>query len=59
MISIVVLNIDFFEVRLVNGSNQYEGRLEVWHDGSWGTVCDDDFTALSARVVCDMLNYHE
>ncbi|XP_060566618.1 deleted in malignant brain tumors 1 protein-like [Ruditapes philippinarum] len=44
-------------VRLVNGSNQHEGRLEVWHDNSWGTVCDDDFTALSATVVCNMLNY--
>ncbi|XP_060587607.1 deleted in malignant brain tumors 1 protein-like isoform X3 [Ruditapes philippinarum] len=45
------------KVRLVNGSSQYEGRLEVWHDGSWGTVCDHEFTALSARVVCKMLNY--
>ncbi|XP_060563145.1 deleted in malignant brain tumors 1 protein-like [Ruditapes philippinarum] len=47
------------QVRLVNGSSQYDGRLEVWHDGSWGTVCDDGFTALSARVVCDMLNYQD
>ncbi|XP_060558824.1 deleted in malignant brain tumors 1 protein-like [Ruditapes philippinarum] len=44
-------------VRLVNGSNQYEGRLEVWHDGAWGTVCDDGFDVLSATVVCRMLNY--
>ncbi|XP_060582023.1 deleted in malignant brain tumors 1 protein-like, partial [Ruditapes philippinarum] len=45
------------EVRLVNGLNQYEGRLEVWHNRSWGTVCDDEFDALSATVVCKMLNY--
>ncbi|XP_060558822.1 neurotrypsin-like, partial [Ruditapes philippinarum] len=44
-------------VRLVNGSNQYEGRLEVWHDRSWGTVCDDEFDVLSTTVVCRMLNY--
>ncbi|XP_060558825.1 uncharacterized protein LOC132719098 [Ruditapes philippinarum] len=44
-------------VRLVDGSNKYEGRLEVWHDNTWGTVCDDRFTELSAKVVCKMLNY--
>ncbi|XP_060592415.1 neurotrypsin-like [Ruditapes philippinarum] len=44
-------------IRLVNGSNQYEGRLEVWHDGTWGTVCENNFGVASATVVCKMLNY--
>jgi hypothetical protein len=52
------LNIDaVLNVRLVGGKNEHEGRLEVWHDGSWGTVCDDEITALAAKVVCRMLNY--
>ena len=31
------------------------GRLEVHVDGRWGTVCDDGFTAVDARVVCQQL----
>ncbi|XP_052790080.1 neurotrypsin-like [Mya arenaria] len=44
-------------IRLVGGSNQYNGRVEILHDGAWGTVCDDEFTDTNALVVCKMLNY--
>jgi len=44
-------------VRLVNSSSSYKGRLEVYHNGTWGTVCDDNFEEVDARVACNSLGY--
>ena len=42
-------------VRLVGGGGPSEGRLEVFHEGAWSTVCDDDFGYSEANVVCVQL----
>ena len=45
------------EIRLVQGTIAREGRVEVFIRGRWGTVCDDDATETTARVICRQLGY--
>ena len=43
-------------VRLVGGTSQYEGRLEVCVNKAWGTVCDDSWGSAEAKIVCKQLD---
>ncbi len=42
-------------IRLVGGADFHEGRVEVFYNGVWGTVCSNDWTLENAHVVCRQL----
>jgi len=41
-----------FLIARLAGTESREGRLEVLHNGVWGTICNRNFTDTSAKVAC-------
>ena len=52
-----VNSIPFGLLRLVDGNRYNTGRLEIFHDGIWGTVCDDGWSQVNSIVACRELGF--
>ena len=44
-------------MRLADGEIPFEGRVELFRHGHWGTICDSYFGDEEADVVCRQLGY--
>lgn len=54
----VSCDLDFKDViRIVDGRNPRQGRVEIFHNGQWGTICDDGWDNNDAIVACRMAGY--
>ncbi|XP_019621994.1 PREDICTED: MAM and LDL-receptor class A domain-containing protein 1-like [Branchiostoma belcheri] len=46
-------------VRLVDGESFGEGRIEVYFNHEWGSICNSGWTKDNSDVICDQLGYGE
>ena len=47
------------KVRLQSGTTSNQGRVELLLNGTWGTICDNNWGIQEANVICRMLGYSE
>ena len=45
------------DVRLINGTTPYEGRVEICYSGVWGSICDSSWYDQDAAIVCLQMGF--
>ena len=49
--------VDPFPIRLMGSDHPWVGRVEIYYNGDWGTICDKGWDMNDANVVCRSLGY--
>lgn len=48
---------DTNDIRLIGGRKASEGRIEVKHNGIWGSICSQNFSLTEGMVICRSLGF--
>uniref|UniRef100_A0A8C5R8H5 SRCR domain-containing protein n=1 Tax=Leptobrachium leishanense TaxID=445787 RepID=A0A8C5R8H5_9ANUR len=51
----LILFAEFTDLRLAGGTHACEGRLEIYYNGTWGSVCENRLDSDSVSVICNQL----
>ncbi|EDV29084.1 uncharacterized protein TRIADDRAFT_19518, partial [Trichoplax adhaerens] len=54
----VICSINLPDIRLVGGNSSREGRVEIYRNSTWGSICGHNWNIQAANIVCKQLGYH-
>ena len=57
-ICVTLADCDEGDVRLLDGTDDSNGRVEVCHNGMWTSMCSSEYDQNIASVVCKQLGYN-
>ena len=55
--SLTAANCSDGEIRLVDGSTEYNGWVQICFSKTWGTICSNLWDSRDASVACNQLGY--